>query len=66
MWFARSYREIEKYFLGSVRRRRGHKESRFADRFVSVVFGIGITLVFTFLLLTVAMVLLQGLDQWRR
>lgn len=36
------------------------------NEFVTVVFRIGIVLVFTFLLWTLAMVLLQAFEQWQK
>jgi hypothetical protein len=40
--------------------------SRNGDRFVTVIFYIGMTLVFTFVLWTFAMVFLQATQGWRR
>jgi hypothetical protein len=40
--------------------------NRYGNKFVTVVFRIGIVLVFTFLLWTLAMVLLQALEQWQK
>lgn len=43
------------------RKNRNEKQDR--NKFVAVVFGVGVVLVFTFLLGTIAMVVLQALEQ---
>jgi hypothetical protein len=43
------------------RKNRNEKQDR--NKFVAVVFGVGVVLVFTFLLWTIAMVVLQAVEQ---
>ena len=51
-----SGRRTNNYQIGSRR--------QYGNKFVTVVFRIGVVLVFTFLLWTLAMVLLQAWEQW--
>jgi hypothetical protein len=45
---------------------RKRRKAQYSNTFVSVVFGVGISLVLTFLLFTVAIIFLQAFEQWHK
>ena len=67
MSMARVRKAAPKYISG---RRTNHYQigsrRQYGNKFVTAVFRIGVVLVFTFLLWTLAMVLLQALEQWQK
>jgi hypothetical protein len=67
MAMLRVHKAAGKYASGRVTHNRANRRGKqYSNRFVTVVFGVGVTLVLTFLLLTFAMVFLEALKQWRK
>ncbi len=61
------HKAVAKHVSGRIIHCRSNRRTkRDSNRFVTVVFRVGIALVLTFLLLTFAMVFLQGLEQWHK
>lgn len=63
----RLHRAVAKHDSGRMTgkyKTRDRKE--YGHKFVTVIFSIGVALVFTFLLWTFALVLLQAVDQWKK
>jgi hypothetical protein len=57
-------RMVAQHVSGRRAHDRTNRRAKHTRRFVSVVLGIGVTLVLTFLFLTFAMVFLQASEQW--
>jgi hypothetical protein len=65
MSLVRAHKTDEKRLFGRLTDRRSRR-SKHSNKFVTVVFGVGLTLVLTFLLWTFVMVFLQALEQWHK
>ena len=64
---ARAQKAAGKYASGRITNgRRNRSEKHDTNKFVAVIFAAGVTLVFAFLFWTIAMVILQALEQWPR
>jgi len=58
------HKTVARHVSGRMTHCHPNRRAKHRGRFVSVVLGIGVTLVLTFLLLTFAMVFLEASEQW--